>query len=248
MFLPTSPTGYSRSPSRAVLTVGTTGPCNSPLRGRPRAPVFVACYPPRRTSDALLRMRLGIADDVNLDDLVTDDCESHHAVRLPVERDDDAGGTVDQGWKEHRRRICAEARLPSDSRCTADDRGSSRAAGPKSARKTTSGWSTATSASKSPLCCGEEGVDNRALANQVGIWDFSTPYPTPCPACELPGGGRGSIHHGSDFLEWQFEHVVENERQALSGSQRVQHDEERNVGPSRPGAPRLPDRVRPLGG
>jgi hypothetical protein len=169
----------------------------------------------------------GIADYVKLDDLVIDDSERHDAVRLPIERDDDTGGTVDQRWNEHRRRIGAEARLTSDSRCTADDDGRSSAAGPEvgpqhDVRVEYGDQRIEVTAAS----CQEEGVDNRALTNEVGIWDLGTSYPTPCPAGELPGGSRGSIDHRSDLLEWQLEHVMENEGQALSGSQRIKYDEE----------------------
>jgi hypothetical protein len=148
-------------------------------------------------------------------------------VRLPIERDDDTGGTVDQRRKEHCRRIGAEARLASDSRCTADDDGRSRAAGPEVGSQDDvrvehgdQGVEVTTAG------CQEEGVNNRALTSDVGVWDFGAPYSTPCPARELPGGSWGPIDHRSDLLEWQFEHVMENEGQALSGSQRVQDDEE----------------------
>jgi hypothetical protein len=72
--------------------------------------------------------------------------------------------------------------------------------------------------------CQKEGVDHRALTGKVGIWDFGASYPTPRPARELPGRSRGSIDHRSDLLKWKFEHVMENEGQALCGSQRVQYD------------------------
>jgi hypothetical protein len=146
-------------------------------------------------------------------------------VRLPIERYDDTSGTIDQRRKEHRRRVGTEARLPSDSRCTTDDHGRSRAArpevGPQDDVRVEHGDKCVEVTTAS---CQEEGVDNRALTSEVGIWDFGASYPTPCPARELPGRGRGSIDHRSDLLEWQFEHVMENEGQALSGSQRVQYD------------------------
>ena len=83
--------------------------------------------------------------------LVINDRESHHTVRLPIERDYDTGGTVDQRRKEHRRRIGTEARLSSDSNCAAKIVDAAGRLGPTSTRRTTSGWSRATSASKSPL-------------------------------------------------------------------------------------------------
>lgn len=41
--------------------------------------------------------------------------------------------------------------------------------------------------------------------------------------------GRRSAHHGGDLLEGQFEHVMEDEGQSLSGSQGIEHDEERQA-------------------
>ena len=77
--------------------------------------------------------------------------------------------------------------------------------------------------------CQEEGIDHRTLTGEVGIWDLGAPYPTPCPARELPGGCRGSIDHGGDLLEWQIEHVMQNEGQPLSGSQGIEYDQERQA-------------------
>ena len=169
----------------------------------------------------------GIADYVKLDDLVIDDSERHDAVRLSIERDDDTGGTVDQRWNEHRSRIGAEARLTSDSRRTADDDGRSSAAraevGPQHDVRVQHGDQRVEVTTAS---CQEEGVDNCTLTSEVGIRYFGAPYPTSRPARELPGRRRGSIDHRSDLLEWQVEHVMENEGQALSGSERVQNDEE----------------------
>ena len=200
---------------------------NSPLRRSatmPSVPVVLLATKDSRSHSA---DAFGIADYVKLDDLVINDSESHYAVRLPIERDDDSGGTVDQRRKEHRRRIGTEARLSSDSNCAANDRGRSRAAraeidsqddvwvehGDQCVKVTTAS-------------CQEEGIDDRALTSEVGIRDIGAPYPTPCPARELPGGSRGSIDHRSDLLEWQIEHVMENEGQPLGRSQGVEYDQE----------------------
>ena len=160
----------------------------------------------------------GIADHVKLDDLVIDDSERHDAVWLPIERDDYTGGTVDQRWNEHRRRIGAEARLTSDSRCTADDDGRSSAARPEvgpqhDVRVEHCDQRVEVTTRELPrrrhrqLCVDERG------RNPV----FRRPSPTSRPAGELPGRRRASIHHRSDLLEWQVEHVMENEGQ---GAQR----------------------------
>ena len=74
--------------------------------------------------------------------------------------------------------------------------------------------------------CQKEGVDHRALTSEVGVWDVGAFDPAPCPARQLPGRSRGSTDHGGDLLEWQLEHVVENEGQALSGSQGIEYDQE----------------------
>ena len=96
----------------------------------------------------------------------------------------------------------------------------------------TSGWRRATKASKSPLTGSqEERVDDGALTSQVGVGcgDIGTFDPAPRPARQLPGRGRGSTHHRGDLLEWQVEHVVENEGKALCRGQRTEYDLERKA-------------------
>jgi hypothetical protein len=128
---------------------------------------------------------------------------------------------------EKRRRIGTEARLSSDSRCTVHDPGRTRTAraevdsqdhvgveqGDQCVEVTTAG-------------CQKEGVDHRALTSEIGIWDLGASDPAPRPARQLSGRSRGPAHHGGDLLEWQLEHVMENEGQALSGSQSIQYDQE----------------------
>jgi hypothetical protein len=169
----------------------------------------------------------GIAEYVKLDDLLVNDSESHHTVRLAVERDDDTGRTVDQRRKEHRGRIGTEARLPSHSCCTVNDHGRSGAARPEVGSqydaRVEHGDQCVEVATSS---CQEEGVDNCALTSEVGIWDVGASHPTSRPARELPGRSRGSIDNRSDLLEWQVEHVMEHEGKALRWSQRVKYDQE----------------------
>jgi hypothetical protein len=52
-------------------------------------------------------------------------------------------------------------------------------------------------------------------------------YPAPGPAGELAGGGRRPAGGRGDVLERQAEHVVQHERHALGGIQRVEHDQQR---------------------
>jgi len=151
-------------------------------------------------------------------------------VWLPIQRDDDARRPIYQRRMEQCRRIGTEARLPSDSRCAANNRGRGRAAraevgsqddvgveqGDQGVEVTTSG-------------CQKEGIDYRALTSEVGVGDLGASDPAPCPTRQLPGRNRGSTHHGGDLLERQLEHVVEHEGQALSRSQSIQYDLERQA-------------------
>src|SRR5512132_3722621 len=70
-----------------------------------------------------------VDDDVDLDDLAFSDGEAQEGERPPVERDDPAGGPVDEDRVDDRGGIRAEPGLASDGGGAADDHGPTRAAG-----------------------------------------------------------------------------------------------------------------------
>jgi hypothetical protein len=115
--------GHPRPASRRVY--------NSPLPGPATMPSVSAVLLATKEIWGHSADAFGISDDVKLDDLVIDDCEGHHAVRLPIERDNDTSGTVISAGRSTAAGLGTEARLPSDSRCAADDHRRTRSARPK---------------------------------------------------------------------------------------------------------------------
>ena len=85
---------------------------------------------------------------------------------------------------------------------------------------------------------GEEGVDDLSLAAEVGVREWGRSLdPAAGAARELPGRGRGALDDRRDLIEGHGEHVMEDEREPLGGSQGVEHDEQRQ--PDRVGEQRL---------
>lgn len=72
--------------------------------------------------------------------------------------------------------------------------------------------------------------DDLSLSGEIGVGSRgSTLYPTPRPTVELPRRDRRAPHHWGDLIERQVEHVVEDERQSFSRSQRVEYYIERET-------------------
>ena len=118
---------------------------------------------------------------------------------------------------------------------------------PWSARTTTSGSSTASSASKSPLTRGgQEGVDHLALALQVDVGDGRFALNAPAgTAGQLTRRLGGAFHDGGDLVEGHGEDVVQDEGQPLGGAERVQDHQQGDA--DRVGEERLVLGVRPAG-
>ena len=77
---------------------------------------------------------------------------------------------------------------------------------------------------------GEEGFDDLPLAGEVGAGSLSRSlHPAAGAAGELPGCGRRATHDGGDLVEGDGEHVVQHEGEPLGGSQRFEHDEQRET-------------------
>ena len=92
---------------------------------------------------------------------------------------------------------------------------------------------------------GEEGVDDFALAGEIGVGHRGRSlHPAPRAARELPRRGRGAPDDGRDLVERHAEHVVQHEREPLGGRQRLEHDEQRE--PDRVGQQRLVLGVDPV--
>jgi hypothetical protein len=77
----------------------------------------------------------------------------------------------------------------------------------------------------------EEGVDYRSLAGEVGLRnpEIRSLHTATGPAGELPCGRWSSTDRGSDLVERQLEHVVQDEREALGRSERVEYHKEREA-------------------
>ena len=104
---------------------------------------------------------------------------------------------------------------------------SGRAAMP-SARNTTPGSRTArrglevTGAGRR-----EERIDDRPLAGQVHVGHGRAPHPATGTARELARRGWRPADDRGDVVERHAEHVVQHERHALGGSQRIEDDQQR---------------------
>ena len=124
-----------------------------------------------------------------------------------------------------------------------DRRAGERAVSPRSTRKTTSGSSTASSASKSPCARGgQERVDDLALPREVGVGLGAAPRTRRLPrlaSWRAASGVRSTI--GAISSNGIAEHVVQHEREPLGGRERLEHDEQRE--PDRVGEQRLLLRV-----
>jgi hypothetical protein len=84
------------------------------------------------------------------------------------------------------------------------------------------------SASKSPRR--DEGVDDPALAGQIGIGHgLLALHAAARTACELARRLGRAIDDPGDLVERNREHVMEHERKPLRGAQRIEHDEQRRT-------------------
>ena len=108
------------------------------------------------------------------------------------------------------------------------DAAAPRTRAPESARSTTSGCSSASSASKSPP---------REAARKASSTSFCRPRSGSAEGvaprtrrrarlAELPGRGRAALHDRRDVVERHGEHVVQHEREPLGGLQVLQDDEQ----------------------
>ena len=100
-----------------------------------------------------------------------------------------------------------------------------------SARSTTSGSSTATSASKSPS---REAARNASTTSrwrvEVGVGERVLALDAAARAAgELAGRRRGAVEDPRDLVEGHGEHVVQHEREPLGRAQRLEHDEQREA-------------------
>ena len=78
----------------------------------------------------------------------------------------------------------------------------------------------------------EEGVDDLPLAGEIGVGrNGCSLHPAAGAAGELPRGGRGAPHDGSDLLEEHRAHVVEDVGEPLWGGERLEYDEQREAYP-----------------
>ena len=75
---------------------------------------------------------------------------------------------------------------------------------------------------------GEEGVDDFSLTGEIAVGHRGRSLHSAAGAArELPCRGRGASHDRSDLVERQVEQVVQHERDPLGGSQRFEHNEQR---------------------
>ena len=85
---------------------------------------------------------------------------------------------------------------------------------------------------------GEVGVDDLALAAEVGVGESGCSlHPAACTARELPRRGWGALNDRRDLVEGHGEHVMQDEREPLGGSQSVEYHEQGE--PDRVGEQRL---------
>jgi len=76
---------------------------------------------------------------------------------------------------------------------------------------------------------GKEGVDDLSMAGEIGVRHLRSLYPAACTAGELPGGGRGASHDGTDLVEGDGEHVVQDEGEPLCRSQGLENHQQRRA-------------------
>ena len=76
----------------------------------------------------------------------------------------------------------------------------------------------------------QEGGDHFPLPGPRGIrCRGRSLHSAPSPAGELPRRHRGTVNDGADLAERHTEDVVQDEREPLGGSQRVQHHPQRGT-------------------
>ena len=154
------------------------------------------------------------------------DRERHHREQPVVDEHNHSSSAVDQNRPEHGCWQGGSLRAPSHSSAPRTVRERVGRVTPPSERSTTSGWRTATSASKLPSraaakkaattwrCWAQVGV--RCLEPRRGHGDE--------PGGELPCRiGRAADHRG-DVVEGHVEHVMHHEGQPLGRRQGVEHD------------------------
>ena len=101
---------------------------------------------------------------------------------------------------------------------------------PASARNTTSGSSTSSSASKFPVPGrGQERVDDLPLLTERRrIRRVRTPNAPARAGGELARRAGVAIDDRTDLVERDAEHVVQNEREPLGGRERIEDDHQRH--------------------
>ena len=102
---------------------------------------------------------------------------------------------------------------------------------PPSIRSTTSGSSTASSASKSPSReAAKKASTTSRWRGEVGVGNVRFALdPAAGAARQLPCRGRRAPHDGSDLLKRHREHVVQHERESLGGSERFEYHQQRQT-------------------
>src|SRR5262249_6641515 len=78
------------------------------------------------------------------------------------------------------------------------------------------------------LPCGFELADDGGLAGGGGRGGMGGADAAAAGGGQLPGGGRGAADDAGDLGEGIAEDVVQDERDALSGGHRLEHDQERH--------------------
>ena len=77
---------------------------------------------------------------------------------------------------------------------------------------------------------GDEGVDDLPLGAEVGVRERrGTADAAAGTARELPSRVGRALHDRRDLLERHREHVVQDERESLGGSEGLEHDQEREA-------------------
>jgi hypothetical protein len=77
---------------------------------------------------------------------------------------------------------------------------------------------------------GKEGVDDFSLAGEIGVGNGGRIlHPAAGSARELPCRRRRASNEGRELVEWHGEHVVQDEREPLGGSQRIEDHEQRQT-------------------